>query len=109
MSDDQAPFFRNALGPFQRGSETSRQAAFDNYPRSGTQRRRVLDAIRNAGDDGMTRDEVAGTLGLSSNSVRPRVKELLGAALIRESGKRRLTQTGSMAAVLVAVDLREAA
>jgi hypothetical protein len=93
---------RNRLGPFQRDSETSREAALDNYPRSGTQRRRVLDAIVTA-DDGYTREELSVDLHLPLNSVHPRVVELVNAGLVVASSKTRTTSTGSRAAVLMAV------
>jgi hypothetical protein len=64
------------LGPFAAKSETSRQAALVNYPKSGTQRARILRTIVQ-GADGRTREELASLLGLPDNSVRPRVRELI--------------------------------
>jgi hypothetical protein len=63
------------LGPFARQSETSRRAALRNYPRSGSQRERVLAAL--AASTSLTREELATELRLPDNSVRPRVRELL--------------------------------
>lgn len=91
----------NALGAFAASSDTSRQAALDNYPRSGTQRRRVLEAIGQAGEWGRTRDELAHELGLSGNAIRPRVCELSDGGFVEESGRTRKTDLGSEAAVLV--------
>lgn len=95
---------KDQLGPFQRHSETSRRAAIDNYPRSGTQRHRVYQAIVAAGEDGYTREELSVTLRLPLNSVLPRVAELKAAGLVIESGRQRTTSTGSRAAVLVDVE-----
>jgi hypothetical protein len=55
---------------------TSATAAMEALPRSGTQRAKVLEAIRAAGPPGLTDQEIAVTLGLAENSVRPRRKEL---------------------------------
>ena len=91
------------FGPFVRDSETSRQAALDNYPRQGTQRRKVLAALERQ-PSGMTREEIAVTLGLPDSSVRPRVVELIRGNWIQETPRTRRTSTGSKAAVLVAKD-----
>lgn len=81
-------------------SETSRQAALANYPRTGKQRHRVAMAVLRAGNHGRTRDELAEELGLSANSVRPRVVELLEGAWIEDSGGTRRTSSGQDAEVL---------
>jgi hypothetical protein len=70
-------------------------------PRTGTQRARVLDAIRNAGRDGLTDEEVKDVLRLGGNSTRPRRKELEEGGLIVDSDKRRETSTGRAAIVWV--------
>lgn len=83
-------------------SPTSFEAAVDNLPRSGTQRRQILDAIRAAGYHGLTRDELEIALDLSGNAVRPRVRELQDEGHIEEDPERtRRTRSGSQAAVLV--------
>lgn len=74
------------LGPFQRHSETSRHTAIGNYPRSGTQRARVLMLIA-AGPH--TDNELVDLTGLSPSSVRPRRVELVDAGLVVDSGERR--------------------
>lgn len=63
------------LGPFARDSETSRQAAIENYPRAGTQRQRVLDEVHRRGEKGATRDELAVELKLPLATICPRVWE----------------------------------
>jgi hypothetical protein len=55
---------------------TSAAAAGEALPKSGTQRAKVLEAIGEAGLDGLTDQEIAVALGLAENSVRPRRREL---------------------------------
>lgn len=96
------------MGPFARKSETSRQAALANYPRSGTQRARILAAIL-AGTSGRTREELAGQLKLPDNSVRPRVRELIDGGwvvVLLSDGKpvTRKTTLGNESEILVATN-----
>jgi hypothetical protein len=58
-------------------------------PRTGTQRRRVLDYITQCDDHGATDLEMQHALSLAGNSQRPRRIELVGAGLIVDSGRRR--------------------
>lgn len=51
---------------------SSHAAAARVLPRTGTQRRKVLDLITSRGDAGATDDEVAALTGIPANSVRPR-------------------------------------
>lgn len=90
-----------ALGPFTRDSATSRQAALDNYPRSGKQRHAVLMEIARAGDLGRTRDELTARLQFPDSSTDARVLELKNAAFIEETEQTRTTRAGSQASVLV--------
>lgn len=62
----------------------------------------VLDAIRAAGEAGLTADEAAGRLKLSVLTVRPRVTELKRAGAIQPSGTRRVNHSGLYAAVYIA-------
>lgn len=92
----------DALGPFG-ASDTSRYAALANYPRSGAQRRRVLDAIiaaRAVGQIGLTRDELSHALNLADSSVDARVWELLRGGFVEVSGVRRRTRTNQLADVV---------
>jgi hypothetical protein len=87
---------------------TSAAAAVEALPRSGTQRARVYEAIRQA-PAGLTDQEIATTLGLAENSVRPRRLELSDPPkglpqLIVDSGRRRQTSAGKQAVVWVAVE-----
>lgn len=89
------------MGAFVKDSETSRKAALDNYPKSGSQRKAVLLEIAKAGDHGRTREELSTRLQLDDNSVRPRVVELMVGDFVRETERARPTRTGSDAAVVV--------
>lgn len=82
--------------------QTAHDAALKIRPRSGTQRARVLDWIEGWGDYGRTRDEVAAELMMTSNAVRPRVRELIQGGHIYVSSKlRRKTDSGCDAEVLI--------
>lgn len=96
------------LGPFARESETSRKAALANYPRQGSQRWRILILLRRVEDEtppgrprGLTREEVGLRLGLTGDSVRPRVRELIEGEWIEESEDlTRRTHLGNDAALV---------
>lgn len=82
--------------------DTSRQAALLALPRTGTQRHRVLTAIRASGDRGLTDSELGDRLGMNPSSVRPRRGELVQGMHIKDSGRRRATPSGAEAIVWVA-------
>lgn len=67
---------------------TSRDAAKAILPRSGTQRRRVFDALC-AFPDGLTDAQIQAALDMNPSSERPRRLELVEAGLVRDSGRRR--------------------
>jgi hypothetical protein len=90
----------NGMGPFASGSETSRAAAISNYPRSGSQRHRVLLTIAR-GQHGATADEIAEEMGVGLNSVRPRIVELREGGWIKDTRMTRKTPTGADATVMV--------
>lgn len=92
------------LGPFQAHSDTSRKAALDNYPRQGSQRWRVLEALELRRERGGTRDELAEELSLPPNSVRPRLVELMQGGWVTGTDRTRPTATGSEAEVLVVTE-----
>jgi len=52
---------------------------------------------------GLTADEVAGRLGLSILSIRPRITELARLGKVRDSGERRRNGSGRKAIVWAAV------
>lgn len=94
----------NELGPFARDSETSRKAALANYPRSGSQRERILRHVvarsSRVGERGAIREEIQWELGLGGDTVRPRVKELIEGGWLRETEHTRRTTKGNEAVVL---------
>jgi hypothetical protein len=89
------------LGPFAQDSETSRQAAIDTYERMGKHHRQILYAIALQGY-GLTREEIEQVTGLGGNTIRPRVKELIGGGMLVETDRTRTTKRGSRAAVIEA-------
>jgi hypothetical protein len=101
----------SSLPTFAAGSETSREAAIAKYDAktAPSQREMIYRLIMFSGDKGQTREEIAEKLELSGDTVRPRIKELLGEAknwtnpLIRRNGETRKTKSGLNAEVLVVV------
>lgn len=76
------------LGPFMRQSSTSREAAIGSYPRQGTNRQRVLEAIKARGEHGMTRNEIAERFGWSDSQTHPRAWELVNGGFVVAQGTR---------------------
>lgn len=103
----------NAVGGSRRdGPDTSRRAALDNYPQSGSQRWKVLMALVESEDQGATYAELAEMTGLgggASGSAGKRVSELRRDGWIEPTGRTRLTPLGSESQVMVVTDagLRE--
>lgn len=83
------------------GSATSIASATKAKSFAHTQRQLVWDAIRTAGVNGRTRDELAAELRMSGDSVRPRVVSLIEAGLVQPSGEIRRTVAGRAAEVLI--------
>jgi len=83
-------------GPDAGAPETERLGAIDVYPRSGTQRRRVLEAIADAGEAGRTDDELM--LELEICRAAARRNELLNLGWLEDSGRRRRTSVNGTAA-----------
>jgi hypothetical protein len=81
------------------GTPTSREAAKRHRQHASIQRSRVLAAVIMA-KDGATREELEDATGLGGNSVRPRVRELIKAGLLKETGDLRKTRAGISASVL---------
>lgn len=88
-------------GPAAGAPETERRAALEVYPRTGTCRRRVLDAIALASERGMTDEELSLELRMRLYTAAPRRNELLNDGWIEDSGARRPTTTGARATVWV--------
>lgn len=84
---------------FNRGSDTSREAAESIAKDTNRLRRLVLEEIRDGG--GLTCDECEERLNLRHQTCSARVHELMEAGRIRDSGMRRKTRSGRNATVWV--------
>jgi hypothetical protein len=71
---------------------TSHLAAFRVMPRSGTQRRRLLNLLVEAYPGGLTDEDFAERTGLSLNTIRPRRGELVRGGWAYATRERRKTQ-----------------
>ena len=78
---------------------TERAAAMAVMPKTGTQRRKVLEAIRDSEPDGLTDEEVADRTGLYLYSAAPRRTELVAGGWLHDSGRQRPTRRGQAAIV----------
>ena len=85
--------------PAQRHSATSLAAAKAVEPRANSDRLRVLFAIRDAGERGITDDELQFGLNMPGDTERPRRNELLEKGLIWKSATTRPTRSGHEATV----------
>lgn len=90
--------------PGARDRETSQEAADTVAKQSMILRARALDEIERS--NGLTADEVAGRMGMSILSIRPRVTELSRLGKIRDSGARRPNASGRRAIVWAAINPR---
>jgi hypothetical protein len=73
----------------RRHPDTSREAAAEVMPRTGTQRREVLDYVTRRESLGATDAEIQAALYMSGNTERPRRIELVAAGFVHDSGRRR--------------------
>ncbi|WP_288935105.1 hypothetical protein [uncultured Sphingomonas sp.] len=89
--------FRYPLAPGSQDRETSRAAAEQAVATAPLLRARALDVVERS--NGLTADEVAGRLGLSILSIRPRLTELSRLGKVRDSGIRRKNTSGRSAIV----------
>ena len=98
---DDLPLFsrRYPYSPGYRKTDTSRAAAADASQTASTLRSQALQHIIEAGDGGLTADEVAKEMGMSVLSIRPRVTELNKQYFIRDTGRRRVNASGKSAIV----------
>jgi len=87
--------------PGYRNVPTSIAAAEAVAPKLGRLQRMAESAIREAGANGLTADELARRIGLDRWSIQPRTSELRGKGLILDSGRRRPNATGKLAIVWV--------
>ncbi len=100
---DETPLFdpdANTLGAFHApetdAPDTERLAAIDVYPRTGTQRRAVLDYLARCGG-GATDEEIRNATGV--RRARTRRHELLEGGWVCDSGIQRKVGTGNLAEV----------
>lgn len=101
----QLPLFEPRPGIVgRRHPETAHEAAQAVTPRTGTQRRLILDWITRCGPAGATDFEIQQRLGLDGNTERPRRLELEQAGLIVNSGRTRIHK-GRRAIVWTATSL----
>lgn len=81
------------------GTLTSKIAAQSMRSSAGAQQQRVLECLQQAGDAGLTDEELQAALDLSGNSERPRRRKLVELGLVKDSGTMR--KTGSNHAAVV--------
>lgn len=75
----------------------------------GYLQRVALRAIRDAGDRGLTTNELAASVQIGRESIQPRTSELRRMGLINDSGARRANANGKNAIVWVAASQNEEA
>lgn len=97
------------LGKFGAGHpETSRRAAVLAYPRSGSQRAAILDAMAHrlseGQPEGLTAYEASAIIGRSPNQTATRMLELREQGWIRHNGQERATTPGNTGLVHVFTD-----
>lgn len=87
--------------PGFKARDTAAEAAEAMRDTAPVLRARCLSVLERS--NGLTADEVAGRLGVSILSVRPRVSELTRLGKVRDSGDRRANVSGKRAIVWAAV------
>jgi hypothetical protein len=100
LSDPDAVTVGAAHAPWRGAPDTERIAAALITPRTGLARRRVLDAIADA-PAGLTDYELAHVTGLRLYTAAPRRNELVSGGWVEDSGDRRPTDSGTLAAVWI--------
>jgi transcription initiation factor IIE alpha subunit len=90
------------LGKHQRpgdAAETQIASAMEIQPTSGRERIRVLTVIADAGDRGLTDEEIQTLLEMNPSTERPRRVELVERGWVQKTGARRRTRSGRSAVV----------
>lgn len=82
------------------GNPQSEEAQRRHGKRRMSQKKRVYLYIHERGSDGATCEEIEQALGLRHQTCSARVSDLKRDGLIRETGKKRMTSTGSPAGIL---------
>lgn len=99
MSDRQLDLFGML---FQQHSDTSQAAARRAASKAPSDRYRVFELLARS-PRGLTDEEIQTKLRLNANTERPRRVELERRNLVRDSGRRRKTRSGCLAAVWILV------
>lgn len=89
--------------PFEKDSETSKEAAEAIEPFASSMLWRVVAAMTVAGREGLTCDECEVALELRHQTASARVREAVLKGLIIDSGRTRPTRSGRKASVYVLV------
>lgn len=89
--------------------DTSRAAAVSMRRAAGPLAQRVYRYIQEQGEHGATNEEIEYALGMSGNTVRPRVDDLKKAGRIVDSGARRRTRSGRQARVVRVAECADSA
>lgn len=96
---------RNEPGKFHADPKaTEKAAAFKVLPRTGSQRRLVLDAIAASGGRGLLDEEIAVVEGVADTAHRTRRNELVMGGWVRDSGRTRRTASGTDSIAWVLTD-----
>lgn len=106
-----SPLPTGTVGPKARTTDpsTSKLAALRNQPRSGTQRAKLLAAVKSARFEGMTAEQAAAAARIRLNSASTRMSELMrGGHIVESATLRRKTSGGEQAMVYIATDLSHA-
>lgn len=98
---DLGPLFEQSV-PYQRFSDTSRDAAAAMESEAGRLRQLVIEAYKAAGPAGLSADQCAEKVGESILAIRPRVSECFMAGQLVKTGRRAQNDSGLSARVLVA-------
>lgn len=88
--------------PGHKRRDTAREAAEHIAKAAPVLRAKCLAVLERS--NGLTADEVAGRLGVSILSIRPRLTELSRAGQVRDSGHRRANASGRSAIVWAAIN-----
>lgn len=90
----------------EQARQTRAIAAASATPKGPSRRDRIESYILSRGAHGATRHEIADAMGWPLSGVCSPVKAMLRSGRLAETGQRRLTQYGSMAAVIVCTGAR---